>query len=381
MAPDPPQLQGKAGLEGLALDGRKGVRKWGCFNCHEIKSFEHMHRLGPPLDDFGSRTAEDLDFGDAILDPEKRTWLNWVDLKLRQPHAYVNEREGARMPQFNLSELEVEALLVFLKSQTGKSTIPEKYLADRAGARASAARGDFLVDYLGCRNCHAVEGRGGRILDEYPEGSEGVALASTRLFAPPTLVGEGQRVRPSWLYEYLVEPKVIRPWMRARMPTFRLAGILATPGAVSGVEPRDSAADLAEYFATASGATYPFVARPTVSGSKATRQTARLFLRLGCATCHSACAKLGSLTVPAPDLANAPDRLRAGWVANWLADPQRVIPGTAMPALFRNDTPSAGSKIEATATLVVSGRAPTGSASCIPYPRRTSGSTDSSLGE
>ena len=39
----------------------------------------------------------------------------------------------------------------------------------------------------------------------------------------------------------------------------------------------------------------------------------------------------------APDLANVPKRLRADWLAQWLADPGKVMPGTRMPANFPVD--------------------------------------------
>ncbi len=39
-------------------------------------------------------------------------------------------------------------------------------------------------------------------------------------FAPPSLVGEGQRVQSDWLYEFLKKPYTIRPAVRTKMPTF-----------------------------------------------------------------------------------------------------------------------------------------------------------------
>lgn len=39
----------------------------------------------------------------------------------------------------------------------------------------------------------------------------------------------------------------------------------------------------------------------------------------------------------APDLANVPQRLRAQWLDDWLADPGRIQPGTRMPTNFPKD--------------------------------------------
>jgi hypothetical protein len=39
----------------------------------------------------------------------------------------------------------------------------------------------------------------------------------------------------------------------------------------------------------------------------------------------------------APDLALVPERLRAQWLDDWLADPGRIQPGTRMPTNFPKD--------------------------------------------
>ena len=39
----------------------------------------------------------------------------------------------------------------------------------------------------------------------------------------------------------------------------------------------------------------------------------------------------------APDLAEVPRRLRAQWLDDWLADPQKIQPGTRMPSNFPKD--------------------------------------------
>jgi cbb3-type cytochrome oxidase cytochrome c subunit len=39
----------------------------------------------------------------------------------------------------------------------------------------------------------------------------------------------------------------------------------------------------------------------------------------------------------APDLAMAPERLRPGWVLDWLRDPQQIMPDTRMPSFFYSE--------------------------------------------
>jgi cytochrome c2 len=43
--------------------GETLVRKWGCFGCHDIKGMEKESRVGAELTTFGSKTVEELAFG------------------------------------------------------------------------------------------------------------------------------------------------------------------------------------------------------------------------------------------------------------------------------------------------------------------------------
>ena len=60
-----------------------------------------------------------------------------------------------------------------------------------------------------------------------------------------------------------------------------------------------------------------------------------------CAKCHQPAADdrmAKTLTSrPGPDLSKVGSRARAGWIEAWLADPNKVRPGAAMPALFADD--------------------------------------------
>ncbi len=52
------------------------------------------------------------------------------------------------------------------------------------------------------------------------------------------------------------------------------------------------------------------------------------FRELGCVGCHQVGLKGGYV---GPDLSNTGRRLRPGWIATWLANPQRQKPGTMDP--------------------------------------------------
>ena len=92
---------------------------------------------------------------------------------------------------------------------------------------------------------------------------------------------------------------------------------------------------LTRYFAAQDGVTYPFDPKPTLDPAMvATGHD--LFTKWQCIKCHVVAGKLPDQDPSnmAPDLANVPLRLRADWLAKWLADPGHIQPGTKMPANF-----------------------------------------------
>ena len=80
--------------------GEALVRKWGCFGCHDIKGMEKESRVGAELTTFGSKTVEELFFGNRT--DVKNTWDDWTYNKLKTPRGYATERIEQLMPQFNL---------------------------------------------------------------------------------------------------------------------------------------------------------------------------------------------------------------------------------------------------------------------------------------
>ena len=61
--------------------GETLVRKWGCSGCHDIKGMEKESRIGAELTTFGSKTVEELSFGNRT--DVKHTWDDWTYHKLK----------------------------------------------------------------------------------------------------------------------------------------------------------------------------------------------------------------------------------------------------------------------------------------------------------
>ena len=316
----------RAQLEQLAGEGKKLVAKYGCFGCHAVKGFDGAQKIATELSEHGRKDPKLLDFGDVryfARDPAHRqTYANFVWTKLHTPRVFAYELVETRMPQFDFTDDEALALLVFLKGQTGeRERIPRALLPGLDGPKLAVLTGERLVFWNGCRNCHEVERRGGVVRDLFDEENQS--------FAPPILTGEGAKVQPPWLYAFLKAPVTLRPWLGIRMPTFHFDD--------------GDAATLVKYFASASNESYPYLTVEVPRLSPAREREAReLFGALQCTKCHVV-GKLGPRQDPAsaaPDFLLAKARLRPGWIPLWLRNPNALMEGTRMPSFWDMD-PSA----------------------------------------
>src|SRR6266478_1961816 len=314
----PAPKYGKGEQQKLAAEGKELIGKYGCFGCHGIKGFENAQKVGTELTEHGRKGVELLDFGDVRYfteDPKHRqTYANWVWEKLHVPRIFAYERVETRMPQFDFTDDEALAILTFLKGQTG-DTPPPEYRAGMDPLHAAVFKGERLVFWNGCRNCHVVENRGGKIRDLYND--------ETVTFAPPVLTGEGAKVQPAWLFAFLKAPATLRPWLSARMPTFHFTDADATA--------------LVHYFAASSNKSFPYLTAEAqqLTGAPA-KEADQLFKDLQCINCHV----VGELRPgqdpgsAAPNLLLAKERLRPDWIVPWLKNPQALLDGTRMPSFW-----------------------------------------------
>jgi mono/diheme cytochrome c family protein len=297
-------------------EGKRLVADLGCAGCHEIKGLKGIGRNGPRLDGIAAKAVSELDFGDTSSahyssPPVKRTWRSWIAHKLETPALFSTRRIQLRMPNYQLTGDEIEALTVFLKS-LAPPAFSDSYLFRpfELGARINAGR--QVEERLNCRGCHALDGGAGDLASRYGDPALG----------PPPLVGEGLKVRSEWLFGFLKTPEPLRPWLQVRMPSFVLNdGDVAT---------------LVDYASALAGQSvlHDFAWPPPLS--PADRDVAeRLFVKFKCLHCHSASTRAGHQVAElAPDLSRTPARLRYRWVLAWLHEPQALQRGTRMPTYF-----------------------------------------------
>jgi len=151
---------------------------------------------------------------------------------------------------------------------------------------------------------------------------------------PPPLIREGMKVQSDWLYEFLLNPSVIRPATVLRMPNFHMSTA--------------DARALTRYFAAMDNAAYPNEYSQRLQSSYLQAAEEQRPNRLEdamkivmdgqnfCVKCHL----LGDYVPPgdvkalAPNLERVHQRLRPDFTHRWVANPKRLLPYTGMPVNF-----------------------------------------------
>jgi mono/diheme cytochrome c family protein len=297
----------------VVAEGKALVRKYGCSGCHDIPGMEGETRIGVELSSFGSKTLDELFFGNRTDIPV--TWRDWTYHKIKTPRTYQTERIEQLMPQFDLADSDIAALILFLQSRSAEA-VPEGYRPADLERERALYRGRLVVEKYNCVGCHVIENQGGVIRARYEDAPT---------LAPPILNGEGKKVQPDWLYEFLKQPLPLRPWLKVRMPTFGLSD-----------EETDA---LVDYFLALDRVAIPFVHVDEASipaEHVAAGQTLASVDYFNCFSCHQQGDKKpeGPEEGWAPDLALARRRLSPPWIIEWLRDPQKLQPGTKMPSFY-----------------------------------------------
>lgn len=330
-----PELSDKAKAflaeEGADEKGKKLIAYYGCFGCHEIEGFDTTPRVAVDLTEFGSKPPSKLDFGDVpefVADTHAQTWENWTRRKLHEPRVYRYERAATRMAQYDLTQAEQDALIIFLKGQNDVTKQwPAAVKHNLTAEKAAVQRGALLVDYYNCRGCHMIDDRGIDVDgDRIPDGGDIFRLYADnedeKFRAPPKLINQGAKVYPDWLYKFLKHPFKLRENYKLRMPTFEFTD--------------KEAGDLVAYFAAKARTPYPFVEKKFDALSEADKVTAKqLFTEGQCLNCHNlgGGAPIDPKNV-APNLLLTAERLQYDWLFHWLKDPQAQAPGVGMPGFF-----------------------------------------------
>jgi cytochrome c2 len=119
----------------------------------------------------------------------------------------------------------------------------------------------------------------------------------------------------------------VRTYLKVRMPTFSFSP--------------NELRTLARFFLAVSAQQEPYIKQDLEPLTEDERNLARsLFTSQAapCLKCHMTGDATHDLTATAPNFLLAGQRLKQDWTKRWLLDPQRIMPGTAMPSeLFKRD--------------------------------------------
>ena len=319
--------------QGLAL-----VRNYGCAACHEIAGLEEEQRIGTELTKEGSKPIERLDFALLGHEAEREGWethKGFFEHKLADPAIYDKGKEKAKqdrlkMPNFNLSKPEIDAVTTFLEGSVDAS-VPARYFYNPVGQQQDVIEGWWVVRKYNCMGCHKVHVGQTTTFDTMTKYQD----PDWKDQRPPTLIGEGARVNPEWLMRFLNNPALsetdtnrdgVRQYLKARMPTFSFSD-----GEIRKI---------VRFFEALSYQAQPFIAEKLDPLSEQERTMARqLFTSEGapCLKCHMTGDPKHDSKATAPNFTVAKDRLKPGWTKRWILDPALMSPGTAMPSgLFRH---------------------------------------------
>ncbi|MEE9190591.1 MAG: cytochrome c, partial [Candidatus Neomarinimicrobiota bacterium] len=317
----------------LDYNGKKLIRLYGCFGCHNIPGFENDRPIGTELTYEGSKLVERLDFGFVDIPHTKHAWFTQ---KLKEPRIFDHGRiklpdEKLRMPNFEFKDIEVEALVTAMMGFVKEEAMHTK-ISPRTARNVFVEEGQWIIREYNCQGCHLIEGDGEAIkptireyLVNYENMSESEADVVTTSYNPPNLVGEGKKVQPQWLYHFISNPEIIRPWLKTRMPKFALDNYQLNT--------------LVKYFSYLDHQDFPFDYTFTPDKNSAIVKAGELLFSddyFACGICHLVGDKLpgGSVESWAPNFALSRDRLKPDWIIDWIVNPQDLLPGTKMPTFF-----------------------------------------------
>jgi mono/diheme cytochrome c family protein len=264
----------------------------GCASCHTARALPRQKDFGPDLSDIGTRNLSQLEFGSATI---PRNLIAYIEAKITDPHS-VNP--AARMPQYHLSPADLEAITTALLSMTGAPDIPGKLIVPKPHNELQLAGGFGKVyERYKCYVCHRFNGSGGTLA--------------------PDLSFEGSRSQRAWLVEFLKNPRTLRPILTFRMPQLNMTD--------------EEAATVADYFKLVAQSPQVDAAagQQSPAGAGLALRGRELYeVKYQCQACHTI---QGSGGYVGPDLSDAGNWLTPAWIAEWLRNPQGLIPGTLEP--------------------------------------------------
>jgi mono/diheme cytochrome c family protein len=327
------------------------LERAGCYACHKIRGFEGLRKPGPILTKIDSKLTKDW-VKTWIRNPRAVKPTTWMP----KPWYTSNSSEPADAIR---NEVEIHATVEYLFANSS----PHQF-AVSSPPRGDAARGEQIVQSVGCLGCHLTK-----------EGSRSEA-GPRRTFGQP-LQNIGNKTTYVWLYNWVRDPRHYNA--ETYMPDLRLtdadvadvatylSGLKGPTGDTPKAQPDQKAVDevLLDYF------------KSSMPLSEAESQLAqldpqakqlelgrRVIGRYGCFTCHDIkgfeetqpigieLSEEGSKLVSRLDFGFVPiEHSKIDWFEQKIRDPRAFDKGRVLTPLEKLRMPDYGANDEETKLL------------------------------
>ena len=268
--------------------GRRQFNQLGCANCHQTGDAESEAEVVTTqslrLDQLAARVAAESTDGGCLSDSPGDAPRYQLDDDQRQ---HIREAIG-QLEQTLTDTKQVELTLATLR----------------------------------CYSCHERDRLGG-ISDErdvfFHTTNENLGPQGR---IPPSLTGVGGKLKSKWMRQVLVSGRVIRPYVKTRMPQFGTENVEHLVDLFAKVDPRPLA-ELPPYDGPGDDSKEAKKVGTELVGSSG----------LNCVACHTFQQKPAQ-TMPAVDLTEMAERLHEEWFVEYMRAPQLINPGTVMPSFW-----------------------------------------------
>jgi cytochrome c2 len=277
-------------------DGWWVIKKYNCMGCHAVQVGQRSVLWGLPQYQPGGALGE-MQLGPDQLPPGLMT-------------------EGARV--------DPDWLLRFL-SDPSLSGYSEGIDLGAHGGKVTPRQAEQDVGRGSASNRQSGPGTPPQALREGATGENGATDTGAAAGQQPQQ--QGGEVMGRLLPQPGENRNGVRTYLRARMPTFNFSP--------------NELRTLVRFFLAVSAQQEPYIKQQMEPLTPGERDLARaLFTSQAapCLKCHMTGDAGHDATATAPNFLQAGERLKEDWTVRWLLDPQRIMPGTAMPSeLFKRD--------------------------------------------
>ncbi len=249
------------------VKGRQVLEKYNCAGCHYIRPGIYEFKDTPAVADALEGLYQTAKRGFASDHPfsDHNAWTG-------QPSTQPGRLTAYGMPE----ALEGENLPLRL-TEALRFRTKDKELRDIPAGNSIAIGPEFIDPKEVISRTDPYGGTFTQLLVPYLKKKDSVLYGdykNARAALPPPLLREGEKVQPSWLFQFLRDPQKLRPMTVLRMPRFNMS--------------EDEAMTLVSYFAAvdrlnnpAEGLSYPYMAIPQRDEEYWRRATQTYVVRLG----------------------------------------------------------------------------------------------------